>query len=45
MRKVTVAATQMACTDVVKENVERGEKLVREVFVTLGHRCDVEEAL
>ena len=30
MRNVTLAATQMACTDVVSENVERGEKLVRE---------------
>ncbi len=30
MRNVTVAATQMACTDVVSENVERGEKLVRD---------------
>jgi N-carbamoylputrescine amidase len=30
MRKVTIAATQMACTDVVEENVAQGEKLVRE---------------
>ena len=30
MRNVTIAATQMACTDVVSENVERGEKLVRD---------------
>ncbi len=30
MRNVTLAATQMACTDVVSENVERGEKLIRE---------------
>lgn len=30
MREVTVAATQMACTDVVSENVERGERLIRE---------------
>ena len=29
MRNVTLAATQMACTDVVKENVEHGDKLVR----------------
>jgi N-carbamoylputrescine amidase len=30
MRNVTIAATQMACTDIVSENVERGEKLVRD---------------
>ena len=30
MRNVTIAATQMACTDVMSENIERGEKLVRE---------------
>ncbi|MDA0222973.1 MAG: N-carbamoylputrescine amidase [Proteobacteria bacterium] len=30
MRNVTLAATQMACSDVVSENVERGERLVRE---------------
>ena len=30
MREVTVAATQMACTDVVDENVAKGEKLIRE---------------
>ncbi len=30
MRNVTIAATQMACSDVVSENVERGEKLVRD---------------
>ena len=30
MRKVTLAATQMACSDVVAENVARGETLVRE---------------
>ncbi len=29
MRNVTIAATQMACTDVVQENVDRGEKLIR----------------
>lgn len=29
MREVTVAATQMACTDVVHENVQQAEKLVR----------------
>ena len=29
MRNVTLAATQMACSDVVKENVAKGEKLVR----------------
>lgn len=29
MRNVTLAATQMACSDVVKENVTKGEKLVR----------------
>ena len=40
MRNVTVAATQMACTDVVKENVERGEKLVRE-----AHRLGANIAL
>jgi N-carbamoylputrescine amidase len=30
MREVTVAATQMACTDVVEENVARAEALIRE---------------
>lgn len=30
MREVTVAATQMACTDVVSENVDRAEALIRE---------------
>jgi len=30
MREVTIAATQMACTDVVEENVAQGEKLIRE---------------
>ncbi|MCT8971614.1 N-carbamoylputrescine amidase [Microbaculum marinisediminis] len=30
MREVTVAATQMACTDVVDENVARAEALIRE---------------
>ncbi len=30
MRNVTLAATQMACTDAVSENVERGEKLIRD---------------
>ncbi|MEG6508511.1 N-carbamoylputrescine amidase [Methyloligella sp. 2.7D] len=30
MREVTVAATQMACSDVVEENVAKGEKLIRE---------------
>ncbi len=30
MRNVTLAATQMACSDIVSENVERGEKLVRD---------------
>lgn len=30
MRDVTVAATQMACTDVVEENVARAEALIRE---------------
>jgi len=30
MRNVTIAATQMACSDVTSENVERGEKLVRD---------------
>lgn len=30
MRNVTVAATQMACTDVVEENVARAEALIRE---------------
>lgn len=30
MRTVTVAATQMACTDVVEENVARAEALIRE---------------
>lgn len=30
MREVTVAATQMACSDVVEENVANGEKLIRE---------------
>lgn len=30
MREVTVAATQMACTDVVGENVARAEALIRE---------------
>lgn len=30
MRNVTVAATQMACTDVVEENVARGERQIRE---------------
>ena len=30
MREVTIAATQMACTDVVSENVERGETLIRD---------------
>ena len=30
MREVTVAATQMACTDVVEENVARGEALIRQ---------------
>jgi N-carbamoylputrescine amidase len=30
MREVTVAATQMACSDVVEENVARAEALIRE---------------
>lgn len=30
MRAVTVAATQMACTDVVEDNVARAEALIRE---------------
>jgi len=30
MRKVTVAATQMKCSDIVDENVEKAEKLVRD---------------
>ncbi len=30
MRSVTVAATQMACSDVVEENVARGERLIRQ---------------
>ena len=30
MRNVTVAATQMACTDILDENVANGEKLIRE---------------
>ena len=30
MREVTLAATQMACTDVVADNVARAEGLVRE---------------
>ena len=30
MRNVTVAATQMSCTQVVDENIARGEKLIRE---------------
>ncbi|MDA9009524.1 N-carbamoylputrescine amidase [Alphaproteobacteria bacterium] len=30
MHEVTVAAIQMACTDVVRENVEQAEKLVRQ---------------
>lgn len=30
MREVTIAATQMACTDVVEENVVHGEELIRE---------------
>lgn len=30
MRNVTIAATQMACTDTVSENVERGERLIRD---------------
>jgi N-carbamoylputrescine amidase len=30
MRTVTLAATQMACTDVVAENVEKAERLIRE---------------
>ncbi|TCT13248.1 N-carbamoylputrescine amidase [Tepidamorphus gemmatus] len=30
MRTVTVAATQMACTDVIEENVARAETLIRE---------------
>lgn len=30
MRKVTVAATQMACTDVTGDNVAKGEKLIRQ---------------
>ena len=30
MRDVTIAATQMACTDVVEENVTHGEELIRE---------------
>ena len=30
MRNVTVAATQMACSDVTGENIARGEKLVRD---------------
>ena len=30
MREVTIAATQMACTDVVDENVAKGEALIRE---------------
>ncbi len=30
MRNVTIAATQMACTDVVDENVAHGEALIRE---------------
>lgn len=30
MREVTVAATQMACSDVVDENVAKGERLIRQ---------------
>jgi len=30
MREVTVAATQMACSDVVDENVANGERLIRQ---------------
>jgi N-carbamoylputrescine amidase len=30
MRKVTVAATQMACNDVTGDNVAKGEKLIRQ---------------
>lgn len=30
MRKVTVAATQMSCTDVVIDNIKNAEKLIRE---------------
>ncbi len=30
MRTVTVAATQMACSDIVEENVDQAEELVRE---------------
>ncbi len=30
MRNVTIAATQMACSDEVSENVEKGERLVRD---------------
>lgn len=30
MRKVTVAATQMYCSNVIDENIERAEKLVRD---------------
>lgn len=29
MREVTIAATQMACTDEISKNVENGEKLIR----------------
>ena len=30
MRQVTVAATQMACSDVLDDNVDHGEKLIRQ---------------
>jgi len=30
MRNVTIAATQMACTDTVSDNIARGEKLIRQ---------------
>lgn len=30
MREVTIAATQMACTDLVEENIARGEGLIRQ---------------
>ena len=36
MRKVTLAATQMACGDDVEDNIARAEKLIRPNLVVKG---------
>ena len=43
MAQVTLAATQMACTDVVSENIERAEKLIRDAAAQGANVIQVQE--